>query len=347
MKRILITGGLGFIGSHTSLRLLEEGYECLILDSLVNSSLKSLERLNDLINKINPKYLNNLTFKKGDIRDINFLRKIFSESLKSKKSFDGVIHFAGLKSVRESNINPLNYWDVNVLGSINLINVMEEFNCRNLIFSSSATIYGPSEILPFTERAKINPINPYGQTKATVEKILEDIAKTSKKEWRIASLRYFNPIGAHNSGLLGEDPLNIQNNIFPIILEVARKNIKCFEIFGNNWETKDGTGVRDYVHIMDLSEAHLKALEFLFNASPQYLVLNIGTGKGTSVLELIKTFKNATGIEIPYIFSDKREGDVAAAVADNSLSKKVLNWIPKRDIRDMCEDGWNWYSKSK
>ena len=347
MKRILITGGLGFIGSHTTIRLLEEGYECLILDSLVNSSLKSLERLKFLINKINPKYLNNINFKKGDIRDINFLREIFFDSLKSKKSFDGVIHFAGLKSVKESNINPLNYWDVNVLGSINLIKVMEEFNCRNLIFSSSATIYGGSEILPFTERAKISPINPYGHTKAIVEKILQDISKANKKEWRIVSLRYFNPIGAHKSGLIGEDPLDTPNNIFPILLEVARKNIKIFEIFGNNWETKDGTGVRDYIHIMDLSDAHFKALEFLFNSSPQYLVLNIGTGKGTSVLELIKAFKNATGIEIPYIFTNKREGDVAAAVADNSLSKKVLNWFPKRDIRDMCEDGWNWYSKSK
>lgn len=345
MKRILITGGLGFIGSHTTIRLLEEGYECLILDSLVNSSLKSLERLNVLINKINPKYLKNLSFKKGDIRDINLLRKIFSESLKSDKFFDGVIHFAGLKSIKESNIKPLDYWDVNVLGSINLIKVMEEFNCRNLIFSSSATIYGSSEKLPFSEKAIVRPINPYGNTKAIVEKILEDITKTNKKEWRIASLRYFNPIGAHESGLIGEDPLNIPNNIFPLILEVAKKNIKSFEVFGNDWETKDGTGVRDYVHIMDLSEAHLKALEFLSNSSPQYLVLNIGTGEGTSVLELINAFKNETGIEIPYIFKNKREGDIAAAVADNSLSKKILNWIPQRNIRNMCEDGWNWYSK--
>ena len=347
MKRILVTGGCGFIGSHTSLRLLENGYDLIIIDSLINSSFEAIRNIKYILQKTHPNNIKNLNFIKGDIRDKNLLNKIFSESYESQKKIDAVIHFAGLKSVYESVLNPLNYWDVNLFGTINLLKEMRKFNCKNFIFSSSATIYGPFQDLPFTENSKIKPINTYGKTKSAVEQLLTDLFQSKEKGWKIASLRYFNPIGAHSSGLLGEDPKNIPNNIFPLINKVAAKEIQKFKIFGSDWDTKDGTGVRDYIHVMDLSEGHLNVLKFLSENQPQKLFLNFGTGKGTSVLELIKTFEKVNNVKIPYIFEKKREGDISCAFADNSLAKNVLNWVPKRTLEDMCKDGWNWYLNSK
>ena len=347
MKRILITGGCGFIGSHTSLRLLEKGYNIIIIDSLVNSSFEAIKNIKYILKKTHPDYIKNLNFIKGDIRDKDLINNIFSESYRSQKKIDAVMHFAGIKSVYESVLNPLDYWDVNLFGTINLLKEMRKFNCKNFIFSSSATIYGHSEDLPFTEESKIKPINTYGKTKSAVEQLLIDLFQSKEKDWKIASLRYFNPIGAHSTGLLGEDPKNIPNNIFPLINKVAAKEIQKFKIYGNDWDTKDGTGIRDYIHIMDLSEGHLNVLEFLLKNQPQTLFLNLGTGKGTSVLELIKTFEKVNKIKIPYIFKGKREGDIACAFADNSLAKNILDWEPKRNLEDMCKDGWNWYINSK
>tara|TARA_B100000242_G_C43022366_1_gene475844 strand:- start:61 stop:1119 length:1059 start_codon:yes stop_codon:yes gene_type:complete len=347
MKRILVTGGCGFIGSHASLNLLENGYELIIIDSLINSSFEAIKNIKYILKKTQPNNIKNLNFIKGDIRDENLLNKIFSESQESQKKIDAVIHFAGLKSVRESVLKPLNYWDVNLYGTINLLKIMQRYDCKNFIFSSSATIFRPSEDLPFNEDSEIKPFNPYGKTKSTVEQILNDLFESKDKSWKMASLRYFNPIGAHPSGLLGEDPKDIPNNIFPLINKVASREIKTLKIFGNDWDTKDGTGVRDYIHVMDISEGHLNALEFLLKNEPKKLFLNFGTGKGTSVLELIKTFEKVNNIKIPYIYEDRREGDIACAFADNSLAKNILNWEPKRNLEDMCKDGWNWYLNSK
>ena len=346
MKKILVTGGIGFIGSHTCLALLEKGYSLLIIDSLINSSPFVFQKLKKF--KIDNEISCEIEFIKGDIRNENFLNDLFKKQIIKNENIEAVIHFAGLKAVGESTKNPLKYWDFNVRGTINLLNVMDKYECRNLVFSSSATVYGKREDkLLIKEDADINPINPYGNTKASIEIILDDLSKIEKSEWNIISLRYFNPIGAHSSGLMGENPVDIPNNLMPIINNVAAGNIKELEIFGNDWETYDGTGVRDYIHVMDVAEGHTLALDKILNSTPKNIQINLGTGKGTSVLELVTTFQKVNNIEVPYKYSAKREGDVAIYVADNNLAKSFLKWIPKRNLEMMCVDSWEWFKKTQ
>ena len=337
MTKILVTGGCGFIGSHTCLALLEKNYELYVIDSLINSSPISLERVRKLTIKSK-----NLSFFKGDLRDIDFIRDIFSMAQNKKKPISAVIHFAGLKAVGESFFKPIQYWDNNVVGTINLLRVMEENSCKTIVFSSSATIYRVIDNIPIKENAEIKSTNPYGNTKVVVENFLNDLFISSSKEWRISSLRYFNPIGAHESGSIGEDPLGRPNNIFPLIMQVAIKRIEKLLIFGKDWPTIDGTGIRDYIHVLDLADAHIQALEVLLNEKPQILKLNLGTGKGTSVLELINIFEEVNNVKISYEFTERRQGDNSTVIADNEKAKSVLKWIPKRSIQQMCIDGWRW-----
>lgn len=342
MKSILLTGGAGFIGSHTCLALLEKGYKVYVIDSFVNSSPKSLERVLKIYEKKHHNANSNLTICKGDLRDKNFVKKVFSNIYNVNKRIDGVIHFAGVKSVLESQKKPLLYWNTNVLGTLNLLEIMNSYNCFNFVFSSSATVYAQSKNLLLNEESEIGPINPYGNTKLTVEKLLEDIFKSQENECKFASLRYFNPIGAHCSGLLGENPVGISNNIFPLIINTAAGIQKELKIYGNDWPTKDGTCVRDYIHVMDLAEAHIKVLDFLSEEGPTYFNLNVGTGMATSVIELVKTFERVNNVKIPYVFAGRRMGDAPYVVADNSLSNSKINILTKRNIEDMCIDGWKW-----
>ncbi len=348
LKGILITGGLGFIGSHTCSILLEKNIKLYIIDNLENSSgkclnyLKSIESLNEK-NGMKKK----LVFKKGDIRNFDFLKEVFQIAINENTPINSVIHFAGLKSVSDSVINPIEYWDVNVFGTITLLKVMNIFNCNTLVFSSSATIYGNEEAKFFEESCIINPINPYGQTKAVIEKFLFDIYSSNPNKWKIANLRYFNPIGAHPSGELGEESSSKVTNIFPLIMNAASGIIKNLEVYGNNWPTDDGTCIRDYIHVMDLAEAHISALNFLGKKNSYFININIGTGKGTSVLELIKVFEKVNCCKVPYVFTDRRPGDVSVSVAQNDLAIKLLNWKSNKSIQDMCRDGWRWQNKSK
>ena len=341
MSVILITGGTGFIGSHTSLVLLDKGYSLYIIDSLENSSLNTLNR----IKSINKKYNNQFKFFRCDLRNKELLRKIFIKAKDSGKIISGIIHFAGLKAVSDSIKNPLKYWSNNLFGTLNLLEVMSEFNCKKIIFSSSATVYGPSNSSLLSEDSNINPINPYGKTKEAIEKLLIDVFNSEPHKWGIINLRYFNPIGAHESGLIGEDPLGKPNNIFPILNRVASKEVDKIEIFGDNWGTPDGTCIRDYIHIMDLAEGHVAALEFLLRNGSQCININIGTGKGTSVLELVNIFAKVNNVEINYKFTDRREGDFAVVIADNTRAKEILNWTPRRSLESMCRDGWKWHRK--
>ena len=342
MKSILITGGTGFIGSHTCLNLLESGFRVIIFDSFVNSSYLVYERLKTFFKEKFNNIDDILILKKGDIRDEDSIIEVFKLAKSRSFSIDAVIHFAGLKAVKESVQNPLMYWDVNVNGSISLLKVMQKYNCKTLVFSSSATIYGEGSPYPLPESTRIKPKNPYGNTKASVEMILENIFMSSQDSWKIASLRYFNPIGAHDSGILGEDPTDTPNNIFPFICKVAIGEFKELKIFGNDWPTKDGTGVRDYIHVMDLADAHKSALNFLLKGKPQYVKVNIGTGKGVSVLELLKTFEKVNNCKIPYVFVDRREGDAPYVVAKNDLAMSLLNWNPQKSFEEMCIDGFRW-----
>tara|TARA_B100001248_G_C27343992_1_gene437751 strand:+ start:175 stop:1224 length:1050 start_codon:yes stop_codon:yes gene_type:complete len=345
MKNILVTGGAGFIGSHTCFNLLEKGYEIFSIDSYINSSRESLIRINEFFS-INKTSRNKINIYEGDLRDEVFLNKIFQDAISDKKRIDAVIHFAGLKSVKESFYNPLLYWDSNVNSSINLLKVMNKYECKTIVFSSSATIYGHSEKLKIDEDCNLKPINPYGTTKMVIEKLLTNLNIQSDSDWKIANLRYFNPIGAHSSGLIGENPIGVPNNIFPYITNVALGNFNELKIFGNDWDTNDGTGIRDYVHIMDLAEGHSRTLEYLNKNESQTLNMNIGTGFGASVLELVNTFQEVNKIKIPYKFVNRREGDIERLVADNTLMKSKLKWIPEKNLFDMCKDGWNWQSKN-
>lgn len=346
MKNILVTGGTGYIGSHTCLSLLKKGYRLVIIDSNVNSSSKSLEKIRIILNISRAEFKKILVFKKGDIRDCDFLDEVFLKAKNKGDPITGVIHFAGLKAVGESVQNPLLYWENNVYGSIKLFNAMLKFNCKTIIFSSSATIYKPSLLAPIAENSEILPNNPYGYTKASIENILRNIFESSNKKWRVANLRYFNPIGAHKSGLIGESPLNVPNNIFPYLCGIGIGRYDYLKIFGNDWPTKDGTGIRDYIHVMDLADAHVSALDFLFNNTPQLIDINIGTGLGTSVLDLVEEFKKVNGCKIPYIFCDRRPGDVASLLANNEKAISFLNWSPKKTISDMCIDGWRWQTQN-
>ncbi len=342
MRTILTTGGNGFIGSHTCLVLLNAGFNIIILDSYLNSSKKTFQKISDLSNIKNLEISKRLKFYKGDIRDSFLLDLIFKEAELNQTPIFCVIHFAGLKSVSESNIKPLNYWEVNVSGTINILNIMDKYNCNNFVYSSSAAVYGGSKSNPNEDSIK-KPANPYGETKLAVEHLLQNLYLSSPENWRIAVLRYFNPIGAHESGLLGEDPNIEATNIFPDICKVALGKKEFLNIYGNDWPTPDGTGIRDYVHVMDLADGHFEAMQFLFNNDPQIIHLNLGTGIGTSVLELIHTFEKTNSIKVPYKFSQRRIGDVANLVANNKLALTKLNWMPKRNIKKMCVDSWNWY----
>ncbi len=341
MKKILVTGGNGFIGSHTCFLLLKKGYEIVIIDSLVNSSIKCLDRILKIceLKKIkNPK----IDLIKGDLKEKTLIEKVFQKATSSNSRIIGVIHFAGLKSVSESIKNPLHYWDSNLSGTINLLKVMEENECKTIVFSSSATIYGKSLKNKISETSELAPINPYGNNKVAIETLLNDVYKSSPKNWKIINLRYFNPIGAHESGLIGECPAGVPGNIFPYILSVSAGKNSLLKIFGSDWPTHDGTGIRDYIHVMDLAEGHVLALEYLLSKSGQLLNLNLGTGIGTSVLQLINTFEETNNVKIPYEFTKRRSGDLAKVVADNTLATDTLKWTPKRTIKEMCKDGWKW-----
>ncbi len=343
MTKVLLTGGAGFIGSHLALVLIEKGYEVIILDSLINSSYKAIERLRSITLKNNKSKICKLKFIEGNILKKSIIENVFQNEIKSHRPIDAVIHLAGLKSVNESIDNPIIYWKVNVQGTINLLEIMKKYCCYKFIFSSSATIYGHTNDNLIKENNIIEPINPYGQTKVAVEKFLLNLYNSNNKLWSITSLRFFNPIGAHESGLIGECPLDIPNNIFPTLCEVASGKIKELKIFGDNWDTFDGTCIRDYIHVMDLAEGHIMALEKQLVNKSEILFINLGTSKGTSVLDLVNTFQNVNKIKIPFVFSKRRKGDHCKVVADNTLALKIFGWTPKRNIKDMCKDGWKWY----
>ena len=334
MANLLITGGAGFIGSHTCLVLLEAGHRLAVLDNFANSSPASLQRVQELLG---PAAAGRLRVVAGDIRAAADLERAFAGGC------DAVVHFAGLKAVGESVARPLAYWDVNVAGSRQLLAAMQAHGCRTLVFSSSATLYGIPERVPIPEAAPVQPINPYGHTKAAVEQMLADLA-ASEPGWRIARLRYFNPVGAHPSGRIGEDPNGIPNNLFPFVCQVAVGRRERLQVFGGDWPTADGSGVRDYIHVMDLAEGHKAALDVLLAEAPQLLTLNLGSGRGHSVLEVVAAFAQASGRPVPYTVVDRRPGDAATTVADPSLAAERLGWRTSRSLADICRDGWAWQS---
>lgn len=330
-KKLLVTGGAGYIGSHTCIELVEAGYELIVIDNLSNSSKKSL----DLVERIVGKRIELIV---GDIRIKKDLRSIFAQH-----KILGVLHFAGLKSVNDSINNPLKYFDNNFYGTLNLCEVMSEFNCKTLIFSSSATVYGDTDKVPINEDFKLSATNPYGRSKLMVEEMLRDIY-LSDKSWSIGILRYFNPVGAHRSGVIGENPNNTPNNLMPILSQIAAGRINELKIFGNDYPTKDGTGIRDYIHVVDLAQGHIKALEKLLQ-KPKLIIANLGTGKGYSVLEMVKAFEKYSGCKIPYKIAPRRDGDIAISYADPSFASKLFGWQARYKIDDMCKDAWNYQSK--
>ena len=346
MKSIFVTGGAGFIGSHTCLSLLEKGYVVFILDSFINSSEKSISKIKTILNKKGKDHKGKVYLIKGDLQDPSDIEKVFHLSFKLGKNIEFVIHFAGLKSVYDSIVNSFRYWENNVNGTINLLKVMDKYNSKNIIFSSTATVYRAQSHRLISENDICEPINPYGNTKLTIERILNDLYKSNKSQWKIACLRYFNPVGAHESALIGENPLGKPDNIFPRITQVAMGKIKEIKIFGSDWKTHDGTAIRDYIHVVDLAEGHIAVLNYLLQEKPQILTLNLGTGNGTSVLELIQNFEKVNNVKVPFSFGTRRLGDNGFVVADNSLAKSILNWIPKKNIYDICRDGWNWQLKN-
>ncbi len=341
MGRILITGGAGYIGSHICFLLLSRGYKVIVFDSFVNSSYKLLDNIKKQILITKPYFSGNLEVVDGDIRNKYILQKLFERSIKTDEDrIIGVIHCAGLKSISDSIKRPFEYWDNNVLGSINLFNIMQSFKCKKIVFSSSASIYECSN-LKLHENSKINPKNTYGNTKYVIEKLLRNIFESEKNEWSIANLRYFNPIGAHPEGIIGEDSNGHPNNIFPLLNKVAAGKISKIEVFGKDWPTPDGTCLRDYIHIMDLAEGHCLVFDYIFRQNI-FLNLNLGTGEGTSVLNLIEVFQKVNKVKIPFTFTSRRIGDNGIVIADNRYAKDILNWVPKRSIEDMCRDGWKW-----
>ena len=342
---ILVTGGAGFIGSHTCVVLLDAGHKVTIIDSFVNSSKKTIDGIKIIFKEKRIDFKDKLKIYQGDLRNKKTIEEVFNSSVKENDPINAVIHFASLKSVIESFEKPILYWTNNVIGSLNLVDVMSRFNCKNLVFSSSANIYDFSDDKPINENHKIKPTSPYGNNKATIEKLFNDIFNGDPESWRISNLRYFNPIGAHHSGEIGESPISIATNIFPLITKVALGKKKEFIIFGGDWPTKDGTGVRDYIHVMDIAEGHLKALNYLIDNNPLFINLNLGTGKGTSVLELITTFEKVNNVKIPLRFATRRKGDKAFVVADNKLANKLMKWNPKKSLEEMCIDGWKWVIK--
>ncbi len=341
MKTILVTGGLGFIGSHTCLELINYGYNVLIIDSLSNSQENVYSQILKILQINLNKKIGKVYFRKGDIRDKNWLEDIFIEFKNTGDPIYSVIHCAGLKAVNESIEDPLKYWDWNITTTLNLLLVMEKHKCFNLVFSSSATVYGSKDEVKLKENSHKSPLNPYGNTKLTIEILLSDLYKSSSKDWRIALLRYFNPAGSHASGLIGENPVNTPKNLFPLIVKTALNQNTNLSIFGNDWPTKDGTCIRDYVHITDLANAHVETLNLLISTKPQLISLNIGTGKGHSVLEVVETFMRVNNVSVPYVFKERRKGDNYYAVANNELALSLLNWKPVKTLEDICRDTWN------
>lgn len=331
MKKILVTGGAGYIGSHTVIELFKAGYRPIILDNFSNSSIKVIEKINEIIG-------DTIEFFEVDLLNIEDVRQAFKSH-----EFSGVIHFAGLKAVGESVEIPLKYYKENILSTINLCEIMSEFHVKDLVFSSSATVYGPENKMPIVEESILKASNPYGRTKLFIEEILTDLY-TSDDSWKITLLRYFNPVGAHESGLIGENPKNIPNNLMPYITNVAIGKLDKLKIFGSDYPTKDGTGVRDYLHVVDLAKGHLKALQK--NDKLGVKTYNMGTGNGYSVLDVVKTFADVNDILIPYELVERRPGDLDICFADTSKANAELDWQAEKSLTDMCRDSWKWQTKN-
>lgn len=330
---ILVTGGAGYIGSHTCVELLQAGYEVVVLDNLCNSSERALERVEQITGK-------KLTFYKADLLDKEAVEAVFG-----CEKIDAVIHFAGLKAVGESVAKPLEYYHNNITGTLHLCEVMRSHGVKNIIFSSSATVYGNPAVIPITEDCPKGKItNPYGQTKGMLEQILTDL-HTADREWNVILLRYFNPIGAHKSGLIGENPRGIPNNLVPYIAQVAVGKLERLGVFGNDYDTPDGTGVRDYIHVVDLADGHVKALKKL-EENCGVKIYNLGTGVGYSVLDIVKAYEKACGKPVPYEIKARRPGDIATCYADAAKAKEELGWEAKRGLPEMCEDSWRWQSNN-
>lgn len=332
MSTILVTGGAGYIGSHTVVELLNAGHQVLIVDNLCNSSIAVLERIEKLANP-------NFRFLQADVRDGAALDRLFAE-----QPIDGVIHFAGLKAVGESVSQPVRYFDNNVGSTLALLQAMDRAGVRRIVFSSSATVYGDPEQVPITESSRLQVTNPYGRTKLMCEDILRDL-QVSDPRWQVAVLRYFNPVGAHISGAIGEHPSGIPNNLMPFITQVAVGQREFLSIFGRDYPTPDGTGVRDYIHVVDLAQGHLAALNYLQQRQTS-ITVNLGTGRGVSVQELADTFARVTGVPVPYRFVDRRPGDVAACYADTTLAREALGWQAQLGVERMCQDAWRWQSQN-
>ncbi len=325
---ILVTGGAGYIGSHTVVLLIEAGYNVLIFDNFSNASKESIKRVEKIVGKSIPVV-------EGDIRNREDLKKVFENH-----TIDSVIHFAGLKAVGESVEKPLKYYDNNVTGTVTLCEVMSEYGCKSIVFSSSATVYGDPHTTPIKEDFPLSATNPYGRSKLFIEEILRDLY-ISDNTWKVILLRYFNPVGAHGSGTIGEDPNGIPNNLMPYITQTAVGKLSCLGVFGDDYDTHDGTGVRDYIHVVDLANGHLKAIEKIDGIN-EVLTVNLGTGKGYSVLDMVKAFEKASGKEVPYCIAPRRAGDIAKCYADPSYAKEVLSWEATKGIDEMCQDSWRW-----
>lgn len=333
--RVLVTGGTGYIGSHTCVELLNSGHEVIIIDNLVNSKEDVVGKIEEITNK-------KVKFYKEDCTDKDALRRIFREN----EPIDAVLHFAGLKAVGESVAIPIRYYENNLGSTLSLVTVMKEFNCKKIVFSSSATVYGDPDKLPITEDMVVGgTTNPYGTTKYFIERILKDVC-ISDPEFSVVLLRYFNPIGAHSSGLIGEDPNGIPNNLMPYIIKVATHELPILNVFGNDYDTKDGTGVRDYIHVVDLAKGHIKALEKA-NESKGVHIYNLGTGHGYSVLDIINTFEKVNNTKVEYKIVDRRPGDIASCYADPTLAEKELGWKAEKEIDDMCKDAYNFVVNNK
>ena len=329
MQTILVTGGSGYIGSHTVLELLNKSYNVVVVDNLSNSSYESLRRVQKITGKT-------VTFYENDIRDTEALEKIFSAH-----KFDAVIHFAAFKAVGESCRLPLKYYENNISGTVNLLQVMEKFGVKKIIFSSSATVYGTPEKLPLDENCHLSTTNPYGATKLMMENIMTDVWKADN-EWNIILLRYFNPVGSHESGMIGEDPKGIPNNLMPYVAQVASGKLQCINVFGDDYDTPDGTGVRDYIHVVDLALGHIAAIERVNDSGVH--IYNLGTGHGYSVLDMIHAFEKACGKTLPYKICERRPGDIAACYACPDKAEKELGWVAKFGIEEMCASQWKWQS---
>lgn len=329
---ILVTGGAGFIGSHTVVELLNDGKNVIVVDNLSNSKKEALDRIEDITGKT-------ITFYKTDLLDKNGLDEIFS-----KHEIDSVVHFAGFKAVGESVAKPLSYYHNNITGTIYLCEIMRKHGVKDIVFSSSSTVYGDPEEVPVKEDFPLSATNPYGRTKLFIEEILRDL-HVADEGWNVALLRYFNPVGAHPSGRIGEDPNDIPNNLMPYITQVAVGKLEKLSVFGDDYPTEDGTGVRDYIHVVDLARGHLKALKKLLD-NPGVVTYNLGTGTGYSVLDVVKAFEKASGREIPYQITDRRPGDIAINYADPSKAEKELGWKAQHDLVDMCKDSWRWQEQN-